>query len=283
MTIFINGRLDTQLPNARRAMDYGDGLFETMRFETGDVALWPYHLERLAEGLDRLAINQSIESIESEFKGLLELLRSEGRSAGVIKLRIFRGGGRRGYAPEPEIENYRVFEWAAELPPWGQAERAMLCNQRVAHHPQLAGIKHLNRLEQVLAAREVEQSGHVSAGIMLDYRGMLCCGVDSNLFVEHKGQIFTPKVEESGVNGVFRRYAIQHLTEMNIQVQEEDIDPSILQNCDGLWLSNALRGLRPVLNLSEIADWSNSVSPILENLQSRLHQSLRVTSGVTGA
>lgn len=283
MTIYINGQLSNHLPSARRALDYGDGLFETMRFEGGRVALWPYHLARLAEGLERLAINQSIDSIETEFQKLLTGLDSEGQSAGVIKLRVFRGGDRRGYAPEPGAENYRVFEWAAEVPHWGDAETAMLCTQRVAHQPQLAGIKHLNRLEQVLAAREVELSQSYTTGIMLDYRGMLCCGVDSNLFIEDKDQVFTPRIEESGVNGVLRRYAIEQLAEMDVPVQEEDIDPSILQDCDGLWLSNALRGLRRVKYVSEFADWSASASPLLEDLQARLRQSLGITSGVTGA
>ena len=283
MRIYINGQPSNQLPSARRALDYGDGLFETMRFERGRVALWPYHFARLAEGLDRLGINQSTDSIENEFQELLTRLISEGQAAGVIKLRIFRGGNRRGYAPEPAAENYRVLEWTDELPSWGDEETATLCTQRVAHQPQLAGIKHLNRLEQVMAAREIEQSQSSSAGLMLDYRGRLCCGLDSNLFIEDKGQIFTPRIEESGVKGVFRRYAIEQLAEMDVQVQEEDIDPSILQDCDGLWLSNALRGLRRVKYVSEFADWSASTSPLLEDLQTRLRRSLGVTSGVSGA
>ena len=251
-----------------------------MRYENGAVALWPRHLARLMEGATRLSIDQAEAQIESEMQFFVQRLLAEGSEQGVIKLRLIRGGDRRGYTPEPSAEHWRIFEYSDELPEWGKPETAIICSQRLASQPQLAGIKHLNRLEQVLAAKEVSTSD-ASTGIMLDQRGMLGCGIDSNLFVEMrstetKSEVLTPSLTHSGVRGVLRSYAIDRLKHMNFSIVEQDIDPSLLGQCSGLWLGNAVRGLRPVESLSGVGEWT-AESVIMKSLQSDLRRSLRVT------
>lgn len=288
MTLLINGRIETQLPMAQRAMDYGDGIFETMRYENSVVALWPYHLSRLMRGAEQLGIDQDKVQIEEEMQLMLQQLQTQNQNEGIIKLRLIRGGDQRGYAPQSNLENWRMFECHSALPLWGQSERALVCDLRLALQPQLAGIKHLNRLEQVMAAREVAKagalsgsesdSGAITAGIMLDRRDMLRCGVDSNLFVELDGLVFTPSIQQSGVLGVFRSYAIDMLKQMGVSVMEQDMDLSILAECSGVWLTNAVKGIRSVDSVLGVGQWSYADSSALSEFQNFAAESLQVTN-----
>lgn len=282
MTLLINGRIETQLPAAQRAMDYGDGIFETMRYENSVVALWPYHLSRLMRGAEQLGIDQDKLQIEAEMQLMIEQLRAQNQnksqSQGIIKLRLVRGGDQRGYAPQQNVENWRIFEWHDNLPDWGRSERAVVCDLRLALQPELAGIKHLNRLEQVMAAREVAESNAITAGIMLDRRDMLCCGVDSNLFVELDGLVFTPSIQQSGVLGVFRSYAIDMLKQMGVSVMEQDMDLSIMAECSGVWLTNAVKGIRAVDSVLGVGQWSYAESSALSRFQIFAAKSLQVTN-----
>ncbi len=276
MTLLVNGRLQSEVPAASRALNYGDGLFETMRFESGGIALWRYHLSRLALGADRLSITQNPDLIESEMQSFLTHLATQGIHQGVIKLRLIRGGDQRGYAPEANREHWRIFELFEGLPEWGTAETAMLCEHRLAIHPQLAGIKHLNRLDQVLGAAEVAEAS-VSTGLMLDVAGALRCGIDSNIYLEVDGRIITPPLAESGVLGVFRSYMIDTLCiDLDISIVEQEIDRKQLASCLGLWLSNAVRGLRPVSSMPGLAEWNAPYSPLLSKLQLAAQDSLKV-------
>jgi 4-amino-4-deoxychorismate lyase len=276
MTLLVNGRFQPEMPTARRALDYGDGLFETMRYESGSVELWRYHLSRLQLGADRLGILQDVGTIETEMQQFLEYLHAQDISKGVIKLRLIRGGDQRGYAPEANSEHWRIFELFEGLPQWGMAETAMLCDHRLAIHPQLAGIKHLNRLDQVLAAKEVVEAP-VSTGLMLDAQGSLRCGIDSNIYLELQDKILTPPLNNSGVAGVFRSYMIDTLCiDLDIPLVEQEIDLKQLASSSGLWLSNAVKGLRPVGSILGLAEWKEPFSPLLSKVQMTARNSLQV-------
>lgn len=283
MTFLINGQIADQLPPMRRAMDYGDGLFETMRYEQGVIALWPYHLSRLMLGVEKLGIDQAEPQVELEKNYFLQQLNGLNLNQGVIKLRLVRGGEKRGYAPQAQsnghrnIENWRIFEFSPDLPEWGKTESTIICQQRMAAQPQLAGIKHLNRLEQVLAAAELSkvEDGSVSNGLMLDQQGNLCCAVDSNLYLEMEGKILTPLLEQGGVQGVFRSYMLDQLKQMNIAVEETSLNPSLLSQCSELWLTNAVKGLRQVSAVQGQASWSEK-SPLLYKIQKHLRDHLGV-------
>ncbi len=281
MVLQVNGQIETDMPSMGRALDYGDGLFETMRYEGGGVALGSYHLSRLKLGIDRLLLGQPLAQIEAELQAFIEYLVSAGQARGVIKLRLVRGGTQRGYQPESGATPWRVFEFFEGLPAWGQAEVAILCSQRVGQQSQLAGIKHLNRIEQVVAAMEVaevsngkDSNSAITTGIMLDQQNRLCCGVDSNLFVEKDGKILTPTLKLSGVHGVFRRYLMD---QSDTEIVEQDMGPDILTECSGLWLSNALRGLRPVISLVGVSSWQYAQTSVLGSLREQLRFSLGVT------
>ena len=262
MTIVVNGEFVPEIPFINRGLSYGDGLFETMRYESGDIALWDYHLARLMRGSDVLGIKQDRAELEAELNLVLAQLRQTGIVEGVIKFRLIRGGNKRAYAPEANANNWRIFEYFKGLPLWGQVQTAIICKHSLPLHPSLAGIKHLNRLDQVMAAREIKPS--VDTGIMLDTQGRLRCGIDSNIFLETENRILTPKVIEAGVAGVFRSYLLDQLcSQLNIEVLEQELEIDDLLAAKGLWLSNAVRGLRPVTRVTDINSWSEPYSPLL--------------------
>lgn len=232
-------------PSADRALHYGDGLFETIRFNNqGQAPLWKYHAQRMQQGLKALGFPAvSFQTID---KALLTLPLSLRQSAG--KLLISRGVGERGYAcPEnPQIQllwhAFTAPAWAIEREPQGfQAEFSTV---NLASQPLLAGIKHLNRLEQVLIRSHF--AADCQEMVVCDSIGNVIEGCMSNLFILKEQTLFTPKLEVCGVNGVVRRWLLE--TE---QVEESRLLPEDLLTAEALFFCNSLNGIVPVCRLAE--------------------------------
>src|SRR5277367_1587099 len=154
MTTWINGRLCTRIDARDRGLQYGDGLFETMRVQRGKIRLLDHHLERLAAGCRRLAIAGVA---FPRLRGELERIAAR-RGAGVLKMIVTRGPGRRGYQPTGRERCTRIITHHV-LPGRSSTEEAepariRLCAARLGQNPGLAGLKTLNRLESVLARTE---------------------------------------------------------------------------------------------------------------------------------
>jgi 4-amino-4-deoxychorismate lyase len=240
-----------------RGLAYGDGLFETMRVHRGRVPLWPRHLARLREGASRLGI--ALASVDCMEARIAEAIG--GCGAGVLKLLLTRGGGGRGYAPAVDSAP----AWLLSLHPMPAPPRSGLllhwCETRLALQPALAGIKHCNRLEQVLARAEVERTGR-DEGLMLDMAGIPTCATAANLLVLREGRWSTPRVDACGVAGVLRGW----LLEQGL-VEIADHAPAAVESANALALCNAVRGILPVAALGARA-WAPH--PALADLQERL-------------
>jgi 4-amino-4-deoxychorismate lyase len=240
-----------------RGLAYGDGLFETMRVHRGRVPLWPRHLARLREGASRLGI--ALASVDCMEARIAEAIG--GCGAGVLKLLLTRGGGGRGYAPAVDSAP----AWLLSLHPMPAPPRSGLllhwCETRLALQPALAGIKHCNRLEQVLARAEVERAGR-DEGLMLDMAGIPTCATAANLLVLREGRWSTPRVDACGVAGVLRGW----LLEQGL-VEIADHAPAAVESANALALCNAVRGILPVAALGARA-WAPH--PALADLQERL-------------
>ena len=240
-----------------RGLAYGDGLFETMRAHRGKLPLWPRHLARLREGARRLGIAlPSIECIEAR---IAEAIGSCG--AGVLKLLVTRGEGGRGYAPPVDSPPAWLLSLHQVPAPPRSGLRLHWCETRLALQPALAGIKHCNRLEQVLARAEVDRAG-CDEGLMLDMAGIPTCAAAANLLVLRDGRWSTPRVEACGVAGVLRGWLLdQGVAEI------ADHSPEAVECADALALCNAVRGILPVAVLGARA-WAPH--PALADLQERL-------------
>jgi 4-amino-4-deoxychorismate lyase len=244
-------------PADDRGLAYGDGLFETMRAHCGQVPWWDAHWARLERGATRLKLTLPAQAqVRREAAALL------GEGGEVLKLLVTRGSGGRGYAPPAHA--VPVWQLAAHpLPPALSDDGLTLrwCETRLAVQPALAGIKHCNRLEQVLARSEWSDVG-VHEGLMCNQDGEVISATAANVFILRDGNWSTPPVDRSGVAGICRAWVMR--TE---PVREARIDMPDVETADAVFLCNAVRGILPVACLAA-RHWSRH--PRVVALQQRL-------------
>ena len=262
MPSWIDGRPLEWLSVKDRGLAYGDGLFETVAVRAGSPVLLDRHLARLGEGCARLLIDLDLALVRAE---LLAFSRELGD--GVAKLIVTRGDGLRGYAPPQPAVPRRILQGGAKPAyPAGNAElgvRLFPCVTRLAEQPLLAGIKHLNRLEQVLARAEWQDAEHAE-GLMLDASGRVIEGVYSNLFLLKGGVLLTPDLSRCGVAGVMRAELLAQAERQGLPCQVCDIALEALLQADEVFLCNSLYGVWPVRALQR-HQWS--VGPLTRKLQ----------------
>jgi len=248
MLSWVDGRPATDLPLSDRGLAYGDGLFETIAVRGGRAKLLPRHLARLGEGAQRLSIDLDLPALEAE---LLAFFAELGE--GVAKLMVTRGDGLRGYAP-PQPSSPRRILLGNPLPsyPASNAEqgvRLFPCVTRLAEQPLLAGLKHLNRLEQVLARGEWQDAAFAE-GLMRDVSGRVIEGVFSNLFLVKDGVLLTAELSRCGVAGVMRAEVLEQAACQGIACEVRDILFDELLTADEVFVCNSLYGIWPVRELA---------------------------------
>ncbi len=241
----INGETCDRLPVTDRGLHYGDGLFETMALRHGRVRFLQRHLQRLREGCERLLLPVPEEDrITAEIDAVVA-----GAGHGTLKLMITRGSGPRGYRLPREVRATRILGFSADSPAPPADEqpgmKVMMCRTRAGINPLLAGMKTLNRLENVLAAAEWQREA-VHEGLMFDAEDRLVGGTMSNVFLVVGGALHTPALGRSGVHGVMRAAVMELARRLGVAVLERDIGGRDLDEADALFLTNALMGLRPV-------------------------------------
>jgi 4-amino-4-deoxychorismate lyase len=243
MSVWINGRRGRTLDCRDRGLQYGDGIFETMRVRGRGIRLLEFHLDRLYEGCRRLRI------AGPERPALRrELTRIAGsRREGVLKLIVTRGVGQRGYRPTGRERCTRIIALHA-LPRVRLEEapvRLRMCATTLAINPRLAGLKTLNRLDSVLARAEW-QDARIWEGLMGDGDGNWVSGTMSNLFLRRGAVLTTPRLDRCGVAGVMRRWILERAAELNLRTEERDVRWRDLRAADEVFMSNAVAGIRPV-------------------------------------
>lgn len=237
----VDGRRSDSLPIDDRGLAYGDGLFETIRFHAGRAPLWPLHMQRLRLGARRLRLAMAVAA-----QWWQEARSLAGDDDCVIKLILTRGDGR-GYAPLAGRGRRIVLrDPMPEIAPsaYQRGLRLRWCRLRLATQPMLAGLKHLNRLEQVLARSEWSDP-RIDEGLLLDAEGRVISATAANLFVVHHGRLLTPRLNRCGVAGVARAWLLR-TGRSPVPVLETDLSPGILAEADELFLSNAVRGVQPI-------------------------------------
>lgn len=242
-TVLVNGARAGQLPVHDRGLLYGDGLFETIAVRGGVPCLWQAHLDRLDAGAARLGIPAPAHGVwRAEARGLLA-----GSGDGALKLILTRGPGPRGYRPPADPRPTRILSFSPTCPdgPSPAGVRVRLCALRLGSNPALAGIKHLNRLEQVLARAEW-RAPEIAEGLLRDGAGHLICGTMSNLFLCTGGVVLTPSLDGCGIAGVVRGLVMDLCPQLGIPLRECHLTPADLAAADGAWLTNALIGIWPI-------------------------------------
>lgn len=245
MNTWINGRRRTTIDYRDRGLQYGDGLFETMRVRRGRVRLLDYHLERQRTGCERLGI-------EAPPAALLrrELARAGAAAGeGVLKLILTRGPGARGYRPTGQERCTRILSLHA-LPRAAVAAesipvRIRWCSTPLGQNPVLAGLKTLNRLESVIARAEWRDA-RIWEGLMRDRDENIVCGTMSNLFLRSGTSLLTPLLDRCGVAGVMRRWILEAACDLRLEPAEGRIRWQDLSRADEVFMTNAVVGIRSV-------------------------------------
>ncbi|WP_217476854.1 aminodeoxychorismate lyase [Stutzerimonas stutzeri] len=259
---WVDGQPADGLPVHDRGLAYGDGLFETIKVIRGEPELLDRHLDRLGLGCRRFAFACDLLAVRQQIIAFSAALET-----GVAKLILTRGDGRRGYGP-PSESRPRIILLGSTLPEYPvehyeQGIRLYPCAMRLAEQPALAGLKHLNRLEQVLARGEW-QDGCFAEGLMCDTTGRVIEGVFSNIFIVESSQLLTPALERCGVAGVMREEILARARQAGISVQVADISRARLAAADEVFVCNSLYGIWPVRQL-EASVWP--VGPLTRKLQ----------------
>lgn len=246
--MLINGIESNHIDAKDRGLAYGDGLFSTIKVQSGVAQLWDFHLQRLQLGAKTLFFT------EIDWQQLsAEVFQQASRFADVpehvLKVILTRGSGGRGYSSQGCDSPIRIIsdspypEFYAD---WQRQGIAVIqCESSLSRHPQLAGLKTLNRLEQVLIKKELEVKKALE-GIVCDENGYVIEACSANLFIYFNGIWQTPKLDKSGVAGVQRRNILNLAKNNNINIIECDIHLNQLTGAQAMCLTNALMGIVPV-------------------------------------
>jgi 4-amino-4-deoxychorismate lyase len=244
-----------------RGFQYGDGLFETALVVDSRVRFLADHLRRLAGGCERLGIPTPERSLLVEE---IERVTANVRR-GVLKIVVTRGAGNRGYRPTKAAPTRVVAVYPAPEP-----TRRMVtlrwCDTRLARNALLAGIKHLNRLEQVLAQAEW-QDADIDEGLMLDTEGEVVSATAANVFVVRDGTLLTPDLRFSGVRGVMREQVLGAAQRLGIALSAEPLWPHHIECASEVFLTNSVRGIRSVGALGK-QQWRET--PVADQLRAAL-------------
>ena len=226
-----------------RGLHYGDGVFRTM-------LLWRQTAVDLGRQLDVLERDAARLALVPPSRALLEAeiaALCAGQAAGVIKLILSRRAGGRGYRSEADDCDRLLLRLPAPRYPqayWEQGIRCGLSPVRLGDQPLLAGIKHLNRLEQVLASRDWPEDAEEL--FVCDARGLVVAGTRSNLFRVAEGRLWTSALERCGIRGMMRDKILELAQQLQIPVHFDDPTPDLLRQADEIFVSNSLIGLWPV-------------------------------------
>lgn len=262
LALLVNGVAPPDLSHAVGANDrgfcYGDGLFETALLTNGHVRFLDAHLRRLTAGCERLGISPPDRGILlDEIARVTRSLRS-----GILKITITRGAGGRGYRPPANLPPTRVVALYAAPESIRSDVSLRWCKTRLGRNALLAGIKHLNRLEQVLAQAEWQDPA-IDEGLMLDTEGELVCGSASNIFLVRDGALVTPDLRFCGVRGVMREQVLQAAPQIGVAAVEEPLWPHDVDSASEVFLTNAVRGIQSVISLDPLHWHAGPIAPRL--------------------
>lgn len=246
---FLNAAPLRSLPIGDRGIQYGDGLFETIAIRKGEPRLWSLHSSRLARGCEALSIRMP--SDEELADGIAHAIRSSDVSADfcIVKIIVTAGESQRGYGRAASTAPNVLFGAFASAPLpvsyYRNGIETTVCRTRLGMNSPTAGLKTLNRIEQVLARSELLENKRFE-GLTLDADDHVICGTMSNVFLVKENLITTPPVDSCGVAGVMREHVMACLANSGRDVRLEKVKQSALGDVDEVFVSNSQFGVLPV-------------------------------------
>lgn len=243
LACYVDGQPAEVIPVYDRGLQYGDGIFTTVAVKSGVPLLWDRHLRRLQTDAARLSIAlPAVDLLQADAERACANVTSA-----TLKIILTRGSTGRGYRASATAPTRRILSlWQRAPQPQPAADGVVLrlCRTRLSRNPALAGTKHLNRLEQVVARSEWDDD--YAEGLMQDTEGAIIEGTATNLFVVRDGALLTPDLSFCGVAGVMRGVVLERARGLNIANRVEPLAPAAVDAADELFLTNCLIGIWPV-------------------------------------
>ncbi|AOE49810.1 aminodeoxychorismate lyase [Kangiella sediminilitoris] len=243
-TNLLNGAPSEHIAIDDRGLLYGDGFFTTIRVRENQIEHWPLHAERIQLSAEKLKFPElNIPRIEKELRSFIN---NQYEDSGVVRLTITRGCGPRGYRAPSEPKFSIIASWSSFVSS-GELQNGVelsICETPYSKNSALAGLKHLNRLEQVLAQEEIPES--CFDGIMLA-DDLIVGGSKTNIYFYREGLWLTPSMEVAGVNGTVRRWLLANRRDVQVSVFGLEI-LSLASHC---MVTNALHGVVPVTKIGQ--------------------------------
>lgn len=238
MFSLVDGQFKQFVTTDNRNVQFGDGIFETCLLEDVRLFFWDYHFKRLEIGAERLGIILPKSSVWlADIQKLIN--RSRYKNA-LVKLILSRGSSHQGYTGY-QLKAVRI----VSIIPLAKAVKTTIklgvCSHYYSHNPQLAGIKHCNRLDNILARQSLDKQ--YNDGIMLDQNGKVISTTKANIFMVKEDKIMTPQLSYCGIAGSRRAVIFELCPRLNLFISEQDISLDELQSADEVFISNSLLGI----------------------------------------
>lgn len=256
---------DTQPDIQDRALHYGDGLFETMLLESEKIPFWDLHYRRLSESAQRLSIKCPDKAwFEKQLEAYLDLKKNL-----VIKILLSRGSGGRGLMlPDELTPNIYLLHYPYAKSDKIQHVKAIISEITLPKNKNLAGLKHLNRLDYVMATQALNRLPDYNEAILCDDDGYIIEGIVHNVFFVKNNEICTPDLSDCGVEGICRQLIIKKLKNKNIDVNIGRFSIESILTASECFFCNSVQGIRPVIL---IQDKVLGIGPVSQQLQQEFH------------
>jgi 4-amino-4-deoxychorismate lyase len=261
-TILINGEHADQIPADNRGLHYGDGIFETILCNQSIPSFWPQHWARLQKGAQGLDLTLKTEHY------YLDCIKKAATQTEwcLVKLTVFRSGITRGVRPlldQPSFDIVYAYSTSQEALGFQQPVSLLLCEMQLPEDKALAGIKHLNRLHQVLAAAECVKAGYED-GIVLDAKQSVVETTHANILFISEGVLHTPHIKNAGISGIGVAVVTQAWCAEGGRLQTGDYSLNALKSARAVMTVNAVRGVRPVEQIATeqgfIGQWQDAAA-----------------------
>ena len=253
MEIFLNEHFmpegDAKVSVFDRGFLYGDGVFETLRVYNGKPFLLDRHLGRLAHSLGGLYIRDPY-NFDQWYKSVGELITRNNTKESILRIQVSRGAGKRGYSSSGNYSPTAIISLHDSPPPNDNDIQLDLITATgiLADHDPLSTLKTSNKLVNIIALREAECAGAHDA-ILLNGKGFATETSSSNIFAILGTKLTTPPLNSGCLSGITRGYILELATELGIETTQEDLEYDQLKSCEGIFLTNSVRGIQNVGSL----------------------------------
>ncbi|WP_028298479.1 aminotransferase class IV [Olivibacter sitiensis] len=272
--ININGQIigakEPAVSISNRSFRFGDGVFETMRFKAGQIHFLPYHLERLAKGMQLLQLeNPSLLNTQFIQDRVAQLFaKNKLTGSARVRLQVYREGGGL-YSPETNEAGFVL-----EVSQLGQEDYTLnktgllidIFHAHKKHVDALSNLKTNNALLYVLAGAQRKKAG-LDDILILNQEDFLCEALSSNIFIYFDRKLYTPAMSEGCVAGVMRRVVIDVCQKLDMEVIEAQINPLILHEADELFLTNAVNGIHWVMGYNRKRYFNHIAQKVLQGVR----------------